>query len=174
MAVGALLLLVALSMSCSSAPELRGGAGDSKAEVTATPPLATSPDSVLCPECELVDVVEVIDANTVRTSIGDIQMYGAYVVDQPADCAALAKERLTAMAGGAIRIEPGPTDTVRNNSAHYYLFTADGRSIEEQLVREGLALIWIQDGEHMDGSSSGTPGPETLRPGACGRGIKRF
>ena len=33
-AVGALLLLVALSMSCSSAPELRGGAGDSKAEVT--------------------------------------------------------------------------------------------------------------------------------------------
>ena len=76
--------------------------------------------------------------------------------------------------GGAIRIEPGLTDTVRNNSAHYYLFTADGRSIEEQLVREGLTLIWIQDGEHMDGSSSGTPGLETLRPGACGRGIKRF
>ncbi len=96
------------------------------------------------------------------------------MVDQPADCAALAKERLAAMAGGAIRIEPGLTDTVRNNSAHYYLFTADGRSIEEQLVREGLTLIWIQDGEHMDGSSSGTPGLETLRPGACVRGIKRF
>jgi len=94
-------------------------------------------------------------------------------VDQSADCAALAKERFTAMAGGAIRIEPGPTDTVRNNSAHYYLFTGDGRSIEEHLVREGLALIWTQDGEHMDGFS-GAPGPETLRPGACGRGIKRF
>ena len=66
------------------------------------------------------------------------------MVDQPADCAALAKERLAAMAGGAIRIEPGPTDTVRNNSAHYYLFTGDGRSIEEHLVREGLALIWTQ------------------------------
>ena len=87
------------------------------------------------------------------------------MVDQPAECAALAKERFTAMAGGAIRIEPGPTDTVRNNSAHYYLFTADGRSVEEHLVREGLALIWTQDGEHMDGSSSGTLGPETLRPG---------
>ena len=110
-----------------------------KLRLPATPPLATSPDSVLRPECELVDVVEVIDANTVRASIGDIQVYGAYVVDQPADCAALAKERLTAMTGGAIRIEPGPTNTVRNNSAHYYLFTADGRSIEEQLVRGGLA-----------------------------------
>ena len=174
MAVGALLLLVALSISCSSAPELRGGAADSKAEVAATPPLATSPDSVLCPECEPVDVVEVIDANTVRTSIGDIQMYGAYVVDQPADCAALAKERLTAMAGGAIRIEPGPTDTVRNNSAHYYLFTGDGRSIEEHLVREGLALIWTQDGEHMDGFVLGDARARDAEAGCLWQGYKAF
>ena len=108
-----------------------------------------SVDALLCADCELVEVIEIVDANTVRTAIGDIQMYAAYVIDQPADCAALAMERLTSLAGGAIRIEPGPPDTVRNNSDHYYLFTADGRSIEEQLVREGLALVWTQDGQHV-------------------------
>ena len=95
-------------------------------------------------------------------------------MDQPADCAALAKERLAAMAGGAIRIEPGPTDTVRNNSAHYYLFTGDGRSIEEHLVREGLALIWTQDGEHMDGFVLGDARARDAEAGYCGRGIKCF
>ena len=145
-----------------------------KLRLKATPPLATSPDSVLCPECEPVDVVEAIDVNTVRTSIGDIQMYGAYVVDQPADCAALAKERFTAMAGGAIRIEPGPTDTVRNNSAHYYLFTGDGRSIEEHLVREGLALIWTQDGEHMDGFVLGDARARDAEAGCLWQGHKAF
>jgi len=147
--VGALLLLLALSLSCASESVSPSGEADTEVGAAPATPREPSPDSLLCLKCELVDVIEVIDANTVRTSIGDIQMYGAYVVDQPADCAALARERLTSMAGGAIRIEPGPPDTVRNNSDHYYLFTAEGRSIEEQLVREGLALVWTQDGEHL-------------------------
>ncbi|MCH8114710.1 MAG: hypothetical protein J4N63_02710 [Chloroflexi bacterium] len=150
-AVAVLMLLVAFSSGCGSetgptSTEFGSGPGDGVAEGTsAVPPV----DTLLCADCELVEVIEVLDANTVRTAIGDIQMYAAYVIDQPADCAALAIERLTSLAGGAIRIETGPPDTVRNDSDHYYLFTADGRSIEEQLVREGLALVWTQDGQHV-------------------------
>lgn len=144
-----LLLLVALSIGCNS----NGGPADEDAglevDVADKTNLAPPADALLCANCELVEVIEVVDANTVRTAIGDVQMYGAYVIDQPADCAGLALERLTSLAGGAIRVEPGPQDTIRNNSDHYYLFTADGRSIEEQLVREGLALSWTQDGQHV-------------------------
>ncbi|MCZ6538210.1 MAG: hypothetical protein O6922_00085 [Chloroflexi bacterium] len=147
-----LLLLVAFSLGCTSGNETASpadGPGFGVRVVGESNPVPSPADALVCPDCELVEVIEVVDANTVRTAIGDIQMYGAYVVDQPAVCAALAMERLTTLAGGSIRIEPGPSDPVRISSDHYYLFTADGQSIEEQLVREGLALVWTQDGQHL-------------------------
>ncbi len=107
------------------------------------------PETLTCVECELIDVIEVVDANTLSTSIGDIRLYGAYVLDQPADCASQAQERLRVLAGGQVRIEPGPVDTIRQARNHYYIFDSDGRSIEEQLIREGLALSWSQDGQHV-------------------------
>jgi endonuclease YncB( thermonuclease family) len=111
-------------------------------------PVPTVP-ALTCPNCELVDVSGVIDANTLSTSIGHIQMYGVYVLNQPEDCAIEAKEQLTKLAGQSIRIEPGPDDSVRNDSNHYYFYTADGVSIENSLIRDGLALAWSQDGKHV-------------------------
>ena len=32
----------------------------------------------------------------------------------------------------------------------YYVFTEGGNSIDEILVREGLALAWTRDGQHRD------------------------
>ena len=110
---------------------------------------SNEPEPLQCKDCELVDVIGVKDADTLITSIGEIHMYGAYVIDQPADCAALAEERVRDAAGNSIRIEPGPEDSVRIGTNHYYLYTRDGFSIEQQLVEEGLALIWTQDGQHL-------------------------
>jgi endonuclease YncB( thermonuclease family) len=121
--------------------------GSQATEATQTPSSAAAP--LTCPNCATVDVIELIDANTLNTSIGEIEMYGAYVLDQPADCAALAKERLQTLAGSTIRIEPGPVDSIRTSPNHYYLYTNAGASIEDQLVREGLALVWTQDGQHL-------------------------
>jgi endonuclease YncB( thermonuclease family) len=121
--------------------------GSQAAEATQNPSPVTAP--LTCPDCAIVDVVDVIDANTLNTSIGEIEMYGAYVVDQPADCASLAKERLQSLAGSSIRVEPGPVDSIRISTNHYYLYTVDGVSIEDQLVHEGLALVWSQDGQHV-------------------------
>ena len=44
-----------------------------------------SEETLTCPNCELVDVIEIIDANTLITSIGQIQPYGAFVLSQPAE-----------------------------------------------------------------------------------------
>ena len=113
------------------------------------PTLVPLTAELTCPECELVEVMSVIDANTLETSIGEIEMYGAYVVDHPADCGEQAENRLGELSGSVLRIKPGPADTVRSQPNHYYLFTEDGESIEERLISEGLALAWTQDGEHL-------------------------
>ncbi|MBC8452893.1 MAG: hypothetical protein H8D69_00305 [Chloroflexi bacterium] len=113
---------------------------------TPIPPVA---DSLTCLDCELVEVFGVVDANTLSTSVGEIQPYGTYVLDQPADCAEQAETRLRVLAGDQIRIEAGPADTIRQDTNHYYLYTSDGDSIEQQLIHEGLALIWSQDGQHL-------------------------
>lgn len=142
-----LFLLIAILVGCSS--ESTPATNGPSPEATAPPTTIAVVDSLECPDCELVEVIDIIDANTLRTAIGEIGMYGAYVVDQPADCAVSAAERLKALAGDAVRIEPGPPDTIRNDSNHYYLYTVNGQSIEEKLVREGLALNWTQDGQHL-------------------------
>jgi endonuclease YncB( thermonuclease family) len=112
-------------------------------------PSSNQPSPLPCEDCELVDVIGVVDGDTLITSVGEVHMYGGYVLEQPSDCAALAKERLQDSAGQAIRIEPGPNDSIRNDDDHYYLYTHDGFSIGQQLVEEGLALIWTQDGQHL-------------------------
>ncbi|MEE8046157.1 MAG: hypothetical protein V3T49_04890 [Dehalococcoidia bacterium] len=116
---------------------------------SAQPEVAPTAAPLACPDCELVEVVEVIDANTLTTSIGEIRPYGSYVRDLPADCAAQAKGRLTVLAGDLLRIEPGPDPSIRTGSNNYYLYTEDGQSIEDTLIREGLALVWTQDGQHL-------------------------
>lgn len=132
------LLLLIFSISCQNSP---------------VPPSTTLsvpiPPSLTCPDCELVEVIDVIDANTLSTSIGHIKMYGAYVLNEPSDCASLAKDELARLAGVAIRIAPGPADPVRTASNHYYFYTEQGDSIEDSLIRDGLALAWTQDGKHV-------------------------
>jgi endonuclease YncB( thermonuclease family) len=113
------------------------------------PPAVDSSDDLRCAECEIVSVDQVIDANTLATELGEISMYGAFVLDHPEDCAALAKTRLAELTGSQVRIEHGPDDSVRIADNHRYVFTLDGISIEETLIREGLALAWTQDGQHM-------------------------
>jgi endonuclease YncB( thermonuclease family) len=127
-----------------------------------------------CPECELVEVLDVIDANTVRTSAGEIQMYGAYVLDQPADCAELASERLRSLAGERVRIEPSPANSVRVSDSHYYLYTEEGVSIEEMLVREGLALTWTQDGQHLGWFLFGDAAAKESESGCLWKGYNAF
>ena len=113
------------------------------------PPSVESSEDLWCTECEIVSVDQVIDANTLATELGEISMYGAFVLDHPEDCAETAEERLAELAGSQVRVEHGPQDSVRIANNHRYLYTAGGVSIEETLIREGLALAWTQDGQHV-------------------------
>jgi hypothetical protein len=49
-------------------------------------------------------------------------------------------------AGKSMRVETRSIDTIRNDSNHCYVCTEDGRSFEQLIVEEVLALVWSQDG----------------------------
>ncbi|MDA1278941.1 MAG: hypothetical protein O3B95_02730 [Chloroflexi bacterium] len=148
--VFAVVVLLVVVASCSSGREpAKSVEASDSVGIPGVASGVVSEGSLLCLECELIDVIEVVDANTVRTSLGDIQMYGAYVLDQPSDCAALSHDRLRELVGDSFRIEPGPADSIRNDSDHFYMYTSAGKSIEEALVRDGLALVWNLDGQHI-------------------------
>ena len=57
-----------------------------------------------------------------------------------------SSRRSSARTGGR---PDSPTDSVRRDDDHYYLFTEDGQSIDQKLIEEGLALTWDQDGQHL-------------------------
>jgi|TARA_B110000263_G_C15205796_1_gene462816 hypothetical protein len=69
-------------------------------------------------DCDLVDVIGVKEPNTIITSVGEILMYGAHVIDQPVDCAKLAEERLRHFVENAKRIEAGLIDSIRVDDNH--------------------------------------------------------
>jgi endonuclease YncB( thermonuclease family) len=76
-------------------------------------------------------------------------MYGAYVDLLSATCANAARQRMTELAGDQVRIERvSDRDFDSRGRQVAYLYTANGDSIDEIMVREGLARAWTQDGQH--------------------------
>ncbi|MBP38798.1 MAG: hypothetical protein CL726_05730 [Chloroflexi bacterium] len=81
-------------------------------------------------------------------------MYGAHVLYQLADCTVKAKDTLINLAGSSIRIEADLVETDCNDIHHYYLYPAEGTSIEDLLVRSGTVLVWSQNGQYLAGLST--------------------
>jgi endonuclease YncB( thermonuclease family) len=64
-------------------------------------------------------------------------------------CASEATHRLHQLAGDSVRLEDGPrlTDQFGRTLAYSYS-TEGGVSIDETLIRKGLATAWTRDGQH--------------------------
>jgi endonuclease YncB( thermonuclease family) len=61
-----------------------------------------------------------------------------------------ATERLGELAGDSVRVEAGPRREDRYGRYLFYTYSLDGESIDEMLIREGLAQAWTGDGQHRD------------------------
>ena len=61
-----------------------------------------------------------------------------------------ANKLLTELAGGTVRVESGLRAQDHLGRSLWYIYTEDGESIEEALIREGLGLAWTRDGQHSD------------------------
>ncbi len=103
-----------------------------------------------CKDCFEVQVVRIIDGDTLDTSRDVIRLYGVDAPERGQNCASEATKRLRNLAGNTIRIEAGPRTIDRFGRLLVYLYTEDGASIDEVLIREGLATAWTPDGQHRD------------------------
>jgi endonuclease YncB( thermonuclease family) len=106
--------------------------------------------TLVCDDCEPLTVLEVIDGDTLRTSLGTVRMYGADTPEAGEACYLEAVEATRQLAGNTLRAQPGPRERDPFDRRLFYLYTESGRSIDEALVRNGLAVAWAQDGQHRD------------------------
>ena len=101
-----------------------------------------------CEGCDLLAVTRVIDGDTFVSPQGRVRLFGLDTPEVGERCASEATQRLLALARDEVRVERGPRDLDPYGRALYYIYTERGDSIDEILVREGLAVAWTADGQH--------------------------
>jgi micrococcal nuclease len=96
-------------------------------------------------------VVRVIDGDTFEIAQGQrVRLFGVNTPERGQSCFSEATERLRQLAGRSVGVEFGPRPADQYGRLLYYVYTAEGESIDEILVREGPARARNRDGQHRD------------------------
>lgn len=103
-----------------------------------------------CPDCDELEVVRVIDGDTFVSNVGRIRLFGMDTPEVGERCAREATDLMRDLAGDTVRVEPGPRRQDPYDRYLYYVYTNGGESIDETLVRRGLARAWTRDGQHRN------------------------
>jgi endonuclease YncB( thermonuclease family) len=106
--------------------------------------------TLCCQGCTTISVTRVIDGDTFESSGGRVRLFGADTPERGERCFSEATQRLRDLAGKIVRVETGPRTQDRYGRLLYYAYTESGESVEETLIREGLARAWTKDGQHRD------------------------
>jgi endonuclease YncB( thermonuclease family) len=112
--------------------------------------LTLSATTLHCADCPAIPVYRVIDGDTFQSGDETVRLYGVDTPERGEPCYAAATDRLRKLAGESVRVESGPRAEDRFGRSLYYTYRMDGESIDEMLVREGLAQAWTRDGQHRD------------------------
>ena len=141
--LGALLLVACATVEAPEQPEaivLGIGTTDGSCGTT-----------LCCSNCPTIPVLRVIDGDTFTTT-GDqsVRLFGVDTPERGEKCYKEATVRLRELAGSEVRVELGPRSRDRYGRLLYYVYTQDGDSIDEKLIREGLGEAWTRDGQHSD------------------------
>lgn len=105
---------------------------------------------IRCPDCDTIPVTRIIDGDTFVSGNTRVRLFGMDTPEIGEKCADEATERLRKLAGDTVRVERGPRATDRFGRTLAYVYTESGLSIDELLVKEGLAVAWKRDGQHKD------------------------
>ncbi len=106
--------------------------------------------TLTCEHCPEFAVVRVIDGDTLDTSAGRIRIYGADTPERGEPCFNEATDEMRRLAVGTIRGERGHRTVDPYDRQLYYTYTSSGQSIDELLIRNGLAEAWRRDGQHRN------------------------
>jgi endonuclease YncB( thermonuclease family) len=114
------------------------------------PSYSTAPTTISCADCPLIPVEQVIDGDTFDSAYGRINLYGVDAPERGEQCFSEATDRLRELAGDGVRVELGPRKMDSFGRVLAYVFTKAGNSVDETLVRDGLAWALTNDGQHYD------------------------
>ena len=103
-----------------------------------------------CADCPTLLVTGVIDGDTFDTPVRRVRLFGVDTPERRERCYGAASRGFKQLAGRKVRVEAGPRQEDRVGRMLYYVYTEAGNSIDEILVREGLARAWTRDGQHRD------------------------
>lgn len=106
--------------------------------------------SLRCDDCSTLTVLRIIDGDTLDTPAGRMRLFGIDAPERGKHCYNQATDGLRRLAGDTIRVEQGPRAQDRGGRLLFYVYTRGGNSIDETLLREGLAVAWTRDGQHRD------------------------
>jgi micrococcal nuclease len=106
--------------------------------------------TICCSNCPDIPVHRVIDGDTFVSSNATIRLFGVDTPERGEPCYDEATARFKELSGDSVRVEFGPRQGDQYGRILYYVYTMEGESIDEMLVREGLALAWLEDGQHRN------------------------
>jgi endonuclease YncB( thermonuclease family) len=106
--------------------------------------------TICCSNCPAIPVDRIIDGDTFQSANATIRLYGVDAPERGEPCYDEATQRLRELAGDSVRVELGPRQGNRDGRILYYVYNLEGESIDERLVREGLALALPDDGQHRN------------------------
>ncbi len=106
--------------------------------------------SFSCPDCQVVSVTNVVDGDTIDTSIGRVRFFGVDTPERGDDCFTEATDFTRLLVGNQVRLEDGPRLEDAYGRRLAYVFDTSGNSIDVQLIAGGFAEAWTRDGQHRD------------------------
>ncbi len=101
-----------------------------------------------CPDCRSLTVLAVIDGDTFDSGAGRVRLFGVDTPERGERCFSHATHWLRQLSAGTVRVEQGPRQRDPGGRLLFYAYTEAGNSIDEMLIREGLATAWTRDGQH--------------------------
>lgn len=114
--------------------------------------------AICCSNCPELDVDRIIDGDTFASANARIRLFGIDTPERGEKCFTEATDRLREIAGDTVLVERGPRAMDQYGRILFYIYTESGESIDEILVREGLAIAWKRDGQHRASLASAEEG----------------
>lgn len=127
-----------------------GGPQDAPSSDARAAATEAAPASAPLPNAVLVDVVKVVDGDTIDVRAAQtelrVRLYGVDTPERGDRCFKEATDRTRALAAAQVQLVPDARLQDSFKRELRYVYTAGGESIDAALVREGFALAWRQDG----------------------------
>lgn len=114
-------------------------------------PAGTPSTPIFCFDCELVDVLRIVDGDTIETESGRIQLFGADAPAPGEKCGAEATAFMSSIMSQQVGFQYGLPLRDEHDTNSAYVYDSAGNSLDYQLIASGFARARTRDRDQLDG-----------------------